>query len=96
MFNPLFYLKFKSKARLRPKILVLNFVSDLAQVGQKRHIASCNILAVNNNPLKDFFRDFRFVIKISSYSSTCTARKPRPLSFKLNNLFNEHFPHLFF
>ena len=34
--------------------MVLNFVSDLAEVGERRYIASCNILAVNNNPLKDF------------------------------------------
>ena len=31
----------------------VNFVSDLAQVGEVSHIASCNILAVNNNPLED-------------------------------------------
>ena len=45
---------------------MLNFVSDLAQVGEVRHIASCNILAVNNNPLEDFPSDFCFVMKLTS------------------------------
>ena len=32
----------------------LNFVRDLAQVGEVKYIASCNILAVNNNPVEYF------------------------------------------
>ena len=55
------------------------------------HIASCNILAVNNNPLKEFP-----FMKLTSYRSTCTARGPRTPQFKFNNLFNEHFPGYFF
>ena len=35
--------------------LGLNFVSDLVQVGgEVKYIASCSILAVNNNPLENF------------------------------------------
>ena len=30
---------------------MLTFLSDLAEVREVRHIASCNILAVNNIPL---------------------------------------------
>ena len=45
-------------------------------------MASCNILAENNNPLGDFFRDFCFVMKISSYRSNCNynlfTKLPRP------------------
>ena len=33
----------------------LNFVSDLAQVGERGYIASYNILAVNNNSLEVMF-----------------------------------------
>ena len=33
----------------------IKFLSDLAQVREVRYISSCNILAVNNNPLEDFF-----------------------------------------
>ena len=33
---------------------MLNFVRDLARVGEVKYIASCNILAVNNN-LVEFF-----------------------------------------
>ena len=35
-------------------------------------------------------------MKITSYSSAYTARRPRPPQFKFNNLFNEHFPWLNF
>ena len=59
-----------------------------------RRIASCNILAVNSNPLED--KDFCFVMKLASYRSTCTARGPKPPKLKFNNLFNEHFPSYFF
>ena len=50
-----FYLQFNPKTGLKSCILVLNFVSDLAQVGaSKIHcILAENILAVNNNPLED-------------------------------------------
>ena len=30
-------------------------LSDLTQVGEKRYIASCNVLAVSNDLLEDFF-----------------------------------------
>ena len=40
-------------------------LSDLTQVGEKRYIASCNVLAVSNDLLEDFFRDFYFVMKIT-------------------------------
>ena len=32
----------------------VNFVRNLFQVGEVKYIASCNILAVNNNPFKNF------------------------------------------
>ena len=35
-------------------------------------------------------------MKLTSYRSTCTARGPRIPQLKFNNLFNEHFPLLFF
>ena len=38
--------------------LGVNFVSDLAQVGVVTYIASCNILAVNNDPLEEFPKSF--------------------------------------
>ena len=41
----------------------LNLVSDLAQVGKARSIASSNILAVNNNSLEDFPLRFLFCLK---------------------------------
>ena len=63
LFNPPFTCNLRSKTRFRPYILELNFVINLAQVGEVRHNTSCNILAVNNNPLEKFFRDFCFVIK---------------------------------
>ena len=61
---------FKSKTRLKSWILVLNFVSDLAYVGEVSCIASYNILAVNNNPLKDYPSKFLFGMKLTSYWST--------------------------
>ena len=43
------YLQFKSKTRLKSCSLVLNFVSDLAQVGgSTMHTPSSNILADNH------------------------------------------------
>ena len=53
-FQSFFCLQFKSKTRLKSYIWELNFVSDLVQVGAVKYIASCNILAVNNNPLENF------------------------------------------
>ena len=41
------YLKIKSKTRLKSWIWVLNFVSDLAQDGEAKCIASCNIFSSN-------------------------------------------------
>ena len=38
-------LQIKYKTRLKSWIWGLNFVSDLAQVGEARYIASCNILS---------------------------------------------------
>ena len=38
----------KKKSKTRPNL------AFWCQVGKVRHIASCNILAVNNNPLEDF------------------------------------------
>ena len=35
-------------------------------------------------------------MKLTSYRSTYAARGSRPLQFKFINLFNEHFPLLFF
>ena len=35
-------------------------------------------------------------MKLTNYRSTRTARGPRTLQFKFNNLFNEHIPQLFF
>ena len=58
--------------------------------GKVRHITSCNILTVNNNP----FKEFPFM-KLTSYRSTCTARGPKTPQFKFNNLFNERFPTYF-
>ena len=60
------------------------------------HIASCNILAVNSNPLEDFpsiffLQDFCLVMKLTRYRSTRTAWGPRPPYLQFNNLFNEHF-----
>ena len=39
---------------------MLNFVIDLAQVGESKKIAFSNILAVTNNPLEDFPLRFLF------------------------------------
>ena len=47
-----------SKTRLKFCILGLNFVSDLAQVGEVKCITSCNILAVNNNSVKYSLTDY--------------------------------------
>ena len=62
-------------------------------MGEIRHIASCNILAVNNNPLKEFP-----FMKLTIYKSTCTASGPTTpqFKFKFNNLFNEYFSSYFF
>ena len=50
------------------------------------------ILAVNNNPLKDFPEKFCFVMKKkNSYKSICSSRGPRPSQLKFNGLFNQHF-----
>ena len=70
------------------KILI---VSDLSIQGEVRHIAFRNILAVNNNPPKEFP-----LINLTNCRSTCSARGPRTPQFKFNNLFNEHFPSCFF
>ena len=35
-------------------------------------------------------------MKLTSYRSTCTARKPKPPQLKFNCLFNDHFHYLFF
>ena len=77
---------------------MLNFESDLAQVGgsEVRYIAFCNILAEKITYLKIFLRDFCFVMKITNYKSTWTVREPKQLQFKFYDLFNEHFPLLFF
>ena len=48
-----FFLQVKFKTRLKSCIFGLNFVSDLAQVGEVRYIASCIILVANNNPVED-------------------------------------------
>ena len=68
----------------------LNFVSDLVHVGEVRCIASCSILVVNNNLLKDLPLRFLFVMKSTSFKSTSATIGPRFSQFKLNNLFNEH------
>ena len=39
-------------------IMVLNFVSDLAQVGEVRYLAFCNIVAVNKSPPRFSFELF--------------------------------------
>ena len=69
---------------------MLNFVSDSAQVGKLRYIASCNVLAVNDDLLKDFC----FVMKITNCRSSCTDKVPRPPQFKFNDLFNKNLPYL--
>ena len=51
--------------------------------GEIRHIASCNISAVNNEliiHLKIFLQNFCFVMKLISYRSTCTAKSPGTLN----------------
>ena len=49
---------------LNVSILVLNFVSNLAQVKESKvHIAFSNTLAVNNNPLEDLPLRFLFCRK---------------------------------
>ena len=70
------------------KILI---VSDLSIQGEVRHIAFRNILAVNNNPPKEFP-----LMNLTNCRSTRSARGPRTPQFKFNNLFNEHFPSYFF
>ena len=40
-------------------------VSDLVHAGEVRHIASCNILAVNNNSLEDFPERFLFCHEVN-------------------------------
>ena len=40
---------------------------------------------------KLFLGNFCFVMKITSYRSTCTAKGTRLTQFKFNHLFNEHF-----
>ena len=89
-----FYLQFKPKTRSKSCILGLNLVSDLIQLGEVRYIiASCNILAVNNNPFEDFPLKFLFFhennhkVGVHMY-----VRGSKPSQIKLNNLFNEHFP----
>ena len=52
-----------SKKRLKSCVLGLNFVSDLALVGEVKYIVSCNILAVNNNLLQDFPKKFLFFLE---------------------------------
>ena len=75
LFNPPFTYnsEFKSKIRLTSCILGLNFMSDLAQVGEGRYIASWNILVI--------------VIVITFYSPTWlgqeTAKGPFGLWVKL-------------
>ena len=44
---------------------MLNFVSDLAHVGEVSSIASYNILADDNNPLEDFLWKFLFCLEMS-------------------------------
>ena len=62
-----------------------------------RGITSCNILAEDTNPLKDFPQRLLFRHEIVTfYRSTCTVRRPRPSQLKFNNLFNDHFPKLIF
>ena len=57
-----------------------------------RYIAFCNILAVNNNPLEDYLKNFSICHRNTQFRSTSTTRGPRPPQFKFNNLINEHFP----
>ena len=63
---------------------MLNFVSDLAQAGKGIYIASSNILAVNNNPLKDLPEEiFLFYDENNHFRGTCTIREPGPTQFTL-------------
>ena len=41
------------------------FKPRAATEGEVKHIASCNILAVNNNPLKDFLQRFLFCHEVN-------------------------------
>ena len=50
----LFLLAFYVKDTFKILHFQVKFENDLAQVGEVRSIASCNILAVNKNPLEDF------------------------------------------
>ena len=62
-------------------MIVLSYVSGLTLEGSKVNIAFCNVLAVNTHPLEDFsIGDICFVMKITSYRSTCTAGRTRPLN----------------
>ena len=92
------YLEMKSKARLKFCVFGLNFVSDSAQVGPEARciIASCNILAVDNNSLEDLPWRFLFCHEISSFRSTCTIRGLRPPEYKFNDLFVSIFSRSFF
>ena len=52
LFNPPFYLLFKSKTWLKSCMLLLNFVI-WPRLGKVGYITSSNILAVSYSPLKD-------------------------------------------
>ena len=81
-------LQFKSKTRLKSCILGLNFEWFGPGWGKVKCIASCNILAVSNNPV-----EYCFVMKTTSYRRTYTTRDPGPLNSKIcsMSLFSQRF-----
>ena len=71
-------MQFKSKTRLKSCVWVINFVSGLALIGGSKLHFPCNILAVILS--KIFVGNFRFVMKLTNYRSTCTTNGPRFLN----------------
>ena len=63
--------------------------------GKQDTLPPAIFLAVHNNS-SICFGDVCFVIKITSFMSTCMTKGPRSSQFKFNNLFNKQFLWLIF
>ena len=101
MFSLLFTYHSSPETRLKPYILELNFVSDPGPDGEQGTLPPAKFLAskiltlpsanlvFHSNVRRE---DFCFIMKITSFRSTCTATGPGFPQIKFNNLFNNHFP----
>ena len=71
---------------------MLNFVSNLDQVGGSEVHYLLQYLAVNNNPLEDLRYRFVFCHEINQLWEYMYCQEAQTPYFKFSNLLNEHYP----